>query len=51
MAGEYIQLMELRRIALLKEDEKTAAALMEAAEELIRTRAVSESEIQAAGYL
>ena len=51
MANEYLELMQLRKLALLKGDEELAFTLMEAAEELIKARAVSDDEIKAAGYL
>lgn len=49
--SEYIELMQLRKLALLTGDEEIAFQLMEAAEELIRAGAVTEKELEAAAYL
>ena len=49
--SEYVELMQLRRIALLQGDEKTAWELMEAAKELIAADAVTDADYVAAGYL
>ena len=47
----YVELMQLRRIALLQGDEKTAQKLMEAAQQLIAADAVTDADLLAAAYL
>ena len=49
--SEYVELMQLRKLALLKGDEETAFELMEAAQGLIDAGVVSEKELIAAAYL
>lgn len=49
--SEYVEVMQLRKIALLKGDEKTAQQLMEVAEELERAGLVTEKDRIAAAYL
>ena len=49
--SDYIELMQLRKLALLKSDEKTAFELMQAANELIKAGLVAENELLAASYL
>ncbi len=49
--SEYVELMQMRKLALLQKNEKVAQELMEAAEGLIKARAVTEKELLAASYL
>ena len=49
--SQYVELMQLRKLALLQSDEKTAFELMEAADELIKAGVVTENELLAAAYL
>lgn len=49
--SNYVKLMQLRKLALLTGNEKTAAELMEAAEGLVKAGAVTDKELLAAGYL
>ena len=49
--SEYIQLMQLRKIALMQGDEKTAQQLWDAAEELESAGLVTEEDRIAAAYL
>lgn len=49
--SQFVELMQLRKIALLKGDEKTAQELFDAAEELERAGLVKEEDRIAAAYL
>jgi hypothetical protein len=49
--SNYVKLMQLRKIALLRGDESTAAELMKAAEGLVEAREVTQKELLAAAYL
>ena len=49
--SQYVELMQLRRLALMQGDEKTAAKLWEAAQELEESGLVSEDDRIAAAYL
>lgn len=48
---EYVELMQLRKLALLQGNESLAYELMEAAEDLIEAGAVTEDDFLAASYL
>ena len=49
--SDYIDLLHMRRLALLSEDEELAYELMEMCEEMIRLGMVSDDEIKAAAYI
>lgn len=49
--SEYIELMQLRKLALLRGDEKTAFELMQAANDLVKAGVVTDKELLAASYL
>jgi len=49
--SNYVKLMQLRKLALIEGDEKTAAELMEAAEGLAKAGVVTDKEFLAAAYL
>ena len=49
--SQYVELMQLRKIALLEGDEKTARELWDAAMELDRAGLVKDDERIAAAYL
>ena len=49
--SEYVEVMQLRRLALLRGDEKTAAKLWEVAQELEELDLVTEDDRIAAAYL
>ena len=49
--SQYVELMQLRKIALLQGDEKTAQELWDAAAELERAGLVTEKDRVAAAYL
>lgn len=48
---DYVQLMQLRKIALLRGDESLAAKLLLAAKQLIEAGLVSDDEVKAAAML
>ena len=49
--SQYVELMQLRKIALLKGDERTAQELLIAAKELERAGLVTEDDRIVAAYL
>ena len=49
--SNYVKLMQLRKLALLTGDEKTASELMEAAKGLMKEGVVTDKESLAASYL
>ena len=49
--SQYIELLQLRKLALQQEDEKTAQELWAAAQELERAGLVTEKDRIAAAYL
>jgi hypothetical protein len=49
--SDYVELMHLRRLAILNEDEELAYELLEMCEELVRLGMVSDEEMMAAAYL
>ena len=49
--SDNVELMHLRRLAILNEDEELAYALLEMCEELVRLGMVSDEEMMAAAYL
>ena len=49
--SDYVELMQLRRLAILNEDEELAYSLLEMCEELVRLGMVSDEEMMAAAYL
>jgi len=49
--SNYVELMQLRKLALISMDEETATELMDAAEGLIKEGVVTDKELLAASYL
>ena len=49
--SDYVELMQLRKLAILQGDEKLADELFKAADELVRLGIATDKEILAASYL
>ena len=49
--SDYVELMHLRRLALLNEDEELAHELFEMCQDMIRLGMVTDDDIEAAAYI
>lgn len=49
--SDYVELMQLRKLAILQGDEQLAFELLETAEQMVRLGMVSDEEMEAAAYL
>lgn len=49
--NEYLELMQLRKMALLRGKEELAQQLLDAAEQLVEAGLVSDDDIVAAAYI